>query len=91
MLGRMARQVFPPQIKKHTWTRANGTEGARYEVRVDVGKPDGTRQQTRRRFATLREAKDYLAPILGYRPLNPQQLAAPVSSSVRSSVSAYGA
>lgn len=65
MLERMARQVLPPQITKRTWIRADGTEGVRYEVRVDVGKPDGDRQQTRRRFATLREAKDYLAPILG--------------------------
>lgn len=57
----MARQQLPPQIKKRT-TRTGET---RYEVITSVGVDPitGKRRQTRKRYATEREARDALTSV----------------------------
>ncbi|WP_197508530.1 Arm DNA-binding domain-containing protein, partial [Mycobacterium sp. E735] len=64
----MSRQQLPPQIRKVVVKdRKSGREVVRYEVRVDggVNPATGARQQTKRRYATEREARGGLAEITG--------------------------
>lgn len=55
------RRNLPPQIKRITLPSG----AIRYQVRVDLNQGRADRKQTMRRFQTLREAKDFLNPILG--------------------------
>lgn len=55
------RRNLPPQIKRVTLPSG----AIRYQVRVDLNQGRADRKQTMRRFQTLREAKDFLNPILG--------------------------
>ncbi|MBB3038991.1 tyrosine-type recombinase/integrase [Hoyosella altamirensis] len=59
----MARQQLPPQIRKITVTdRRTSKKVPRYQVTVDTGTNDeGRRKQTRKRFTTEKDARDYLA------------------------------
>lgn len=60
----MTRQQLPPQIKKvEIVERKTGKPAVRYQVTVDAGvNPEtGKRQQTRRRYASQKEAKEALA------------------------------
>jgi integrase len=62
----MTRQQLPPQIKKvEVFDRNSGKVVARYEVRTDggVNPATGQRQQTKRRYASEREARAGLAEI----------------------------
>lgn len=66
--GRMARQQLPPQIKKLAVTdRKTGKPVVRYELTVDSGKDreTGKRQQVRRRFESLADARKALTEIAG--------------------------
>jgi integrase len=58
------RQQLPPQIKKLcVKDRSTGKTAVRYQVTVDAGiSPDtGKRKQTRTRFTTEKDARDYLS------------------------------
>lgn len=55
------RRNLPPQISKVT----TPTGLTRYEVRIDTGRGRADRVQAKKRFKTLKEAKNYLQPILG--------------------------
>lgn len=56
----MARQQLPPQIRKVTvQDRRTGKQVVRYEVRIDTG-AGTSRRQTKRRFAKLDPAKEFL-------------------------------
>jgi integrase len=62
----MSRQQLPPQIRKiETLDRKTRKPVVRYEVRVDGGvdSATGARQQTRRRFATEKAAREALAEV----------------------------
>ena len=58
------RQQLPPQIRKiEVRDRSTGKPVVRYQVTVDAGiSPDtGKRKQTRMRFTTEKDARDYLS------------------------------
>ncbi len=59
-MTRAARNNLPPQIKR----RELPSGAVRYEVIADVAR-EGTRHQTRKRFARLADAKDHLAGLQG--------------------------
>ncbi len=64
----MARQQLPPQIKKFTVTdRKTGKSVVRYQLTVDSGanKETGKRQQVRRRYESLADARKALTEISG--------------------------
>lgn len=55
------RRNLPPQVRRVL----TSTGQVRYEVRVDLARGRANRGQSKKRFPTLREAKEYLNPILG--------------------------
>ncbi|WJR34067.1 site-specific integrase [Mycobacteroides immunogenum] len=55
------RRNLPPQVRRVL----TSTGQVRYEVRVDLARGRANRGQSKKRFHTLREAKEYLNPILG--------------------------
>lgn len=62
----MARQQLPRQIRKITVPdRRTGKPVTRYQVTTEAGRDpvSGRRRQTRKRFATEREARDHLAKV----------------------------
>ena len=61
----MSRQQLPPQIRKiGVLDRKSGKTSVRYQVTTDAGKDaDGKRQQTRRRYATEKQAREALSAI----------------------------
>lgn len=55
------RRNLPPQVRRVL----TATGQVRYEVRVDLSRGRTNRGQSKKRFQTLREAKEFLNPILG--------------------------